>query len=42
MPTEAEERYARNIKVIEEFRRTGADRRQRADGAAANASCGTC
>ena len=23
MPTEAEERYARNIKVIEEFRRTG-------------------
>jgi deazaflavin-dependent oxidoreductase (nitroreductase family) len=23
VPTEAEERYARNIKVIEEFRRTG-------------------
>ena len=23
MPTEAEERYERNIKVIEEFRRTG-------------------
>jgi deazaflavin-dependent oxidoreductase (nitroreductase family) len=27
MPTEAEERYARNIKVIEEFRRTGGNGR---------------
>ena len=39
MPSEAEERYERNIKVIEEFRRTGDDRRFRTDTAVDHHRC---